>query len=77
MGIVQVTTRPSYYAALEAEAEKNAPEPEIVLTGKMSVKLEVCGMKSRNAREIFGSTAPFALRTTFWIIILIKHSGKR
>lgn len=52
MGIVQVTTRPRYYAALEAEAEKSIPEPEIILTGKLVVKLEVCGMKSRNAGQI-------------------------
>ena len=47
MGVIRVTPRPSYYAALEAEAALKAlePEPEFILTGKMSVRMEVGGLK--------------------------------
>lgn len=47
MGIVQVTTRPSYYAALEAENRKKKPNPEseIVLTGKLMMKVVVGGLR--------------------------------
>ena len=52
MGIVQVTTRPSYYAALEAENRKKKPEPEpeIVLTGKLSIRMEIGGLRDRLMR---------------------------
>ena len=47
MGVIRVTPRPSYYAALEAEKAMRAPEPEpeFILTGKVSVRMEVGGLK--------------------------------
>ncbi|MBR2748325.1 MAG: hypothetical protein IKD97_00360 [Firmicutes bacterium] len=47
MGVIRVTPRPSYYAALEAEAALKAlePEPEFILTGKVSVRMEVGGLR--------------------------------
>lgn len=47
MGVIRVTPRPSYYAALEAEKAMRAPEPEpeCILTGKVSVRMEVGGLK--------------------------------
>ena len=46
MGVIRVTARPSYYAALEAEKAMRAPEPEFILTGKVSVRMEVGGLKN-------------------------------
>ena len=48
MGIVQVTTRPSYYASHEAEKRKK--KPEIVLTGKLSIRMEIGGLSDRLMR---------------------------
>ena len=47
MGVIRVTPRPSYYAALEDEAALKAlePEPEFILTGKVSVRMEVGGLR--------------------------------
>ena len=47
MGVIRVTPRPSYYAALEAETALKAlePEPEFILTGKVSVRMEVGGLR--------------------------------
>ena len=45
MGVIRVTSRPSYYAALEKEKAMKEPEPEIILTGKVSVRMEIGGLK--------------------------------
>ena len=45
MGIVQVTTRPSFYAALEAENREKKSNPETVLTGKLMMKVVVGGLR--------------------------------
>ncbi len=47
MGIVQVTTRPRYYAALELENERKKlePEPQIILTGKLMMRFVVGGLR--------------------------------
>ncbi|MBR4538472.1 MAG: hypothetical protein IKO52_06460 [Clostridia bacterium] len=47
MGVIRVTPRPSYHAALEAEKAMRAlePEPEFILTGKVSVRMGVGGVR--------------------------------
>ncbi len=45
MGVIRVTPRPSYYTALEAEKNMKPQEPEFILTGKVSVRMEVGGLK--------------------------------
>ena len=46
MGVIRVTPRPSYYAALETNRTAQEQEPEeIVLTGKVSVRMEVAGLR--------------------------------
>lgn len=53
MGVIRVTPRPSYFAALEAEKAMRVPEPEpeFILTGKVSVRMEVGGLKEAMMRH--------------------------
>ena len=45
MGVIRVTTRPYYYAQLEAEKAKQEPEPQVFMPGQVSLSFRVAGTR--------------------------------